>query len=479
MVFAVQQIRLDVSKPGSQGVIYARKNDTASRKISASLYMGAAPYIPGEGCRAVFRALKPDGTYIFNDAELESNCVQIALTTQTLAAVGRLCCEADIYGANNELLHSPQFEVVVEDVIYSDSEIESTNEFSALTGALSQVTGFETQWSNPTIAVTAGDEPDAAVEFMPGEVAFSFVLPRGIPGEPGPVGPAGGVGPIGPQGETGAPGEAATVRIGTVTTGAPGTAASVVNSGTTSDAVLDFVIPRGMPGGGGGSGDMGIYDIDANGVVDDSERLGGQPPSYYAAAADLEAYVRTEEDPTVPDWAKADEKPSYTASEVGADPAGSSAAVQINLNNHSGDTEIHHTHANKATLDSISDENIASWDSKAGANHASNHGIDGSDPISPESIGALSVESDPTVPAWAKTAEKPSYTASEVGAATAAQGALAETAIQPSGGELTGVLVASNPAVAVRGIRNIIIFSEEPTADQLQEGDLFFVIAEV
>jgi hypothetical protein len=33
-----------------------------------------------------------------------------------------------------------------------------------------------------------------------------------------------------------------------VTTGSPGTAASVINSGTSSNVVLDFTIPRGADG---------------------------------------------------------------------------------------------------------------------------------------------------------------------------------------------------------------------------------------
>ena len=43
-------------------------------------------------------------------------------------------------------------------------------------------------------------------------------------------------------------GDAATVDVGTTTTGEPGTDASVVNSGTDSNAVLDFTIPKGEPG---------------------------------------------------------------------------------------------------------------------------------------------------------------------------------------------------------------------------------------
>lgn len=59
------------------------------------------------------------------------------------------------------------------------------------------------------------------------------------------------MGETGPIGETGPTGAAATITIGNVTTGDPGTEASVINTGTPEDAVFDFVIPRGEPGGGG------------------------------------------------------------------------------------------------------------------------------------------------------------------------------------------------------------------------------------
>lgn len=63
---------------------------------------------------------------------------------------------------------------------------------------------------------------------------------------------------IGPQG---IPGEAATVSVGTVTTGAPGTDASVINSGTSSAAILDFVIPQGAQGLQGIQGPQGIQGL--------------------------------------------------------------------------------------------------------------------------------------------------------------------------------------------------------------------------
>ena len=79
----------------------------------------------------------------------------------------------------------------------------------------------------------------------------------GAAGATGATGATGEAGPTGPTGETGAEGAAgptgpaATVNVGSVTTGDPGTEASVINSGTDTDAIFDFVIPRGEPGGGG------------------------------------------------------------------------------------------------------------------------------------------------------------------------------------------------------------------------------------
>ena len=61
-------------------------------------------------------------------------------------------------------------------------------------------------------------------------------------------------GATGANGADGADGTAATVQVGTTTTGAPGTNASVTNTGTESNAVLNFVIPAGATGAAGVAG---------------------------------------------------------------------------------------------------------------------------------------------------------------------------------------------------------------------------------
>lgn len=103
----------------------------------------------------------------------------------------------------------------------------------------------------------------------------------------------------------------ATIQVGTTTTSSPTASASVSNSGSSSAAILNFTIPRGKNlefvwngtqlgirqegdstyqyvnlKGDGGTGDMqkATYDTNSNGIVDNSEKLGGQLPSYYAKA---------------------------------------------------------------------------------------------------------------------------------------------------------------------------------------------------
>jgi hypothetical protein len=73
-------------------------------------------------------------------------------------------------------------------------------------------------------------------------------LPDEVPDAWGLLAQAGVTGPTGPAGSS------ASMSIGTVMTAPPGTSAAVINSGTATAAVLNFVIPQGAPGANGTSG---------------------------------------------------------------------------------------------------------------------------------------------------------------------------------------------------------------------------------
>lgn len=71
------------------------------------------------------------------------------------------------------------------------------------------------------------------------------------------------------KGAKGDTGTAATITIGSVTTGEPGTNVVVSNSGTSTNAILNFTIPRGQPGSGGGTSvevDAALSDTSLNPV---------------------------------------------------------------------------------------------------------------------------------------------------------------------------------------------------------------------
>lgn len=90
---------------------------------------------------------------------------------------------------------------------------------------------------------------------------------QGAQGIQGPRGIQGEQGERGVQGAQGPAGNAATITIGNVTTSAPGTAAQVTNRGTSSAAVLDFVLPKGKDGAdGGGTVDDALSSTSTNPV---------------------------------------------------------------------------------------------------------------------------------------------------------------------------------------------------------------------
>lgn len=106
--------------------------------------------------------------------------------------------------------------------------------------------------------------------------------PQGPQGDVGPQGPQGEIGPQGPQGETGATGQSANISVGTVTTLPSGSNATVVNSGTSMDAVLDFGIPQGAKGDTGATGPQGpkgdTGDTGPQGPKGDTGDVGPQGP---------------------------------------------------------------------------------------------------------------------------------------------------------------------------------------------------------
>mgnify|MGYP004562065031 CR=1 FL=1 len=117
-------------------------------------------------------------------------------------------------------------------------------------------TGSQGPQGNP------GDKGDTGAVFTPsvsdeGIISWSNNGGLNNPTSVNIKGPQGSVGPKGEQGIQGPSGKAATVAVGNTTTADPGGSSSVTNSGTETDAIFNFVIPRGDKGDRGDKGETG------------------------------------------------------------------------------------------------------------------------------------------------------------------------------------------------------------------------------
>ena len=125
------KITLDVHKTVSTTSVSVKKGDTAHRLL-ITLSEGGYPYHIGEDCTAVFSAVKPDGTTIWNDCTISGDVVIYDFTEQTTAALGVTNCEIQIYDPNGALLTSASFLLFVEDGASNRSAVVSSDEFSML-----------------------------------------------------------------------------------------------------------------------------------------------------------------------------------------------------------------------------------------------------------------------------------------------------------------------------------------------------------
>jgi hypothetical protein len=101
--------------------------------------------------------------------------------------------------------------------------------------------------------VTSGATASATITGTSPTQTLNLVLPKGD------TGATGATGATGPKGDA-----YATITINSTTTGLPGTNAAVANSGTSSNLILDFTIPRGADGAAGATGPQGPAGSQAN-----------------------------------------------------------------------------------------------------------------------------------------------------------------------------------------------------------------------
>lgn len=202
------------------------QQDNAGRGVLVTL-TAAGMVIAPTGETVTLWAKKPDGTVSYLPCTVADGKIKADFTNQMLAVAGTVQVELQLVDDENNIT-TPIFTVEVYPSNIDSSAVESKNEFTALIKALQEVEELKK---------------------------------NGLKGDPG---------------------DAATISVGTVTASAPGGDPVVTNSGTSSAAVFDFVLPRGATGPQGPKGPDEVF----FGVYSDFPQTGNPEMLYVDTSVD-------------------------------------------------------------------------------------------------------------------------------------------------------------------------------------------------
>lgn len=137
MVSSKNFITLDLQKQSTSVVVPLKYGETG-KQIIISIADGGFPYTISNDCYAVLTAQKPDGNTLYNHCTINENTIVYDVTEQTTAVVGTFTAAINLYGADDTLLISSKFRIIVDGTIYSEDEVLSAPEVSALTHLISE-----------------------------------------------------------------------------------------------------------------------------------------------------------------------------------------------------------------------------------------------------------------------------------------------------------------------------------------------------
>lgn len=132
MKYSVYRFTLNYHTHVSQMSIPVFRGDTAVQ-LYISITDGGNTYHIEDGCTAVLRGIKPDGTKLLQNCLIENNTrILYTFNKQTTSCEGVVNCEISLYGADGNLLTAPKFIIVVNERAVGDEELLSESDLSAL-----------------------------------------------------------------------------------------------------------------------------------------------------------------------------------------------------------------------------------------------------------------------------------------------------------------------------------------------------------
>ena len=136
----IKHIILDVSVSKYVSVL-VKENDVETRKIVARITDNGKPYSINSAIVPRIKCNKADNTKIVDDCKvLASGEIEIEITDQMTACAGQHNCELVLFDSasynpdtqTGKILHTMNFTIKVNESVFEDSEVTSSDEFIAL-----------------------------------------------------------------------------------------------------------------------------------------------------------------------------------------------------------------------------------------------------------------------------------------------------------------------------------------------------------
>lgn len=147
-----KKIKLDTWHKNSV-VVCANQGEVNSRFLEITLVNGGEP-LNLEGTTVLIYTEKPDKNVIFNNCKIENadkGIISVELTSQMSALSGKLDCEIHIINREQSTLKIIGLQIKVMPCANSDSAVESTSEFTVLSDAIEKTLEIMDQYSEENI----------------------------------------------------------------------------------------------------------------------------------------------------------------------------------------------------------------------------------------------------------------------------------------------------------------------------------------
>ena len=140
------EIPLYIDHPQQAIKFRLQQNDVNSLQIIITIYEDNEEFIIPIGYPVYLRMLKPDNKVVYNECSVENNKAIFSVTAQMTAMHGRASAQLEIIdpvsGGNVKTI---RFHALIDEEVISDSQIESSDEFTALQSMAIYIADFSSR----------------------------------------------------------------------------------------------------------------------------------------------------------------------------------------------------------------------------------------------------------------------------------------------------------------------------------------------